>query len=415
MFNKITIRNFKSLADTSTELGPFTVLVGANGSGKSSFLQAIELVSWAVRSSSINDELEANKVEFRDLVHLRSPTVSIGFEADLTVQVAGETPGTTRDEDVNFSLELAKRRFAYIKWEKVTKTGSEDLEWESQPYGIVSVKRRRRAFEKHGEVERKIEHENVALGHSMLRDVLRSKNATTQFPVLSQVARHFANYVHYEIWGPENLRNPTRSGGRFGSMRLGKRGEDLPGLLQRIRFGEDRWPLLLEDLRATYPKIEEITFKRGVELGEVGLLFHESYGGKPILYRPSQMNDGFLRLLALLALKHQPQPLALLGYEEPENGLHPTALDDCMRHLKAIARNGTQVIVTTHSPYLLNHLLEDETEPRAQLRLVMRDKKEGRTTISPPDPDKVEHARKQGFGIGELWGMLLDEKELAQK
>src|SRR5205814_2448496 len=72
-------------------------------------------------------------------------------------------------------------------------------------------------------------------------------------------------------------------------------------------------------------------------------------------------------LLGLLAIKYQSVPLALLGYEEPENGLHPSALDDCMRHLKGIARNGTQVIVTTHSPYLLNYLLEDEAEPKAEI------------------------------------------------
>jgi predicted ATPase len=414
MFNKITIKNFKSLADTSTELGRFTVLVGANGSGKSSFLQAIELVSWAVRSPSINDELQANNVEFRDLVHLRASKVAIGFKADLAIEVPDEATGNTRMEAVEIDIELAKRRFAYIKEEFVRPL--KQVEGETLPYGILSSNRSRVAVEQNGEKPRHmIKHDNVSLGHSMLRDVFRSRNAMSQFPVLYQVARHFADYVHYEIWGPENLRNPTRGPFKLGAMRLGKRGEDLPGLLHRIRLDEKRWPKLISDLQEAYPRIQEITFKRGVEVGELGLIFHESSPSKPLLYRPSQMSDGFMRLLALLALKHQPRPLTLLGYEEPENGLHPSALDDCMRHLKAIARNGTQVIVTTHSPYLLNHLLEDETEPRAELRLVIRDKRTGRTTISPPDPEKVEHARKQGFGIGELWGMLLDEKELAKK
>ena len=57
MINKISIKNFKSLAETSVELGPFTVLVGGNGSGKSSFLQAIELISWAVCFPSLQHAL----------------------------------------------------------------------------------------------------------------------------------------------------------------------------------------------------------------------------------------------------------------------------------------------------------------------------------------------------------------------
>ena len=86
-----------------------------------------------------------------------------------------------------------------------------------------------------------------------------------------------------------------------------------------------------------------------------------------------------------------------------------------MRHLKAIANRGTQVIMTTHSPSLLNQLLEDQSEPRAELRLVIRDELTGNTRIVPPDPAKIALARKQGFGIGELWGMLLNEKDLAEQ
>ena len=49
MFQSIAVSNFKNLADVRVDLGPFTVLMGKNGAGKSSFLQAIDLASWAVR------------------------------------------------------------------------------------------------------------------------------------------------------------------------------------------------------------------------------------------------------------------------------------------------------------------------------------------------------------------------------
>src|SRR5258708_750414 len=117
MFRKITIKNYKSLADTSTELGQFTVLVGDNGAGKSSFLQAIELASWAVKYESINEALAAHQLEFRDLVYLRSSQTSILFETELEVQ----TPGTKGDkEKVNVLIQLAKKRYVYVDYELVT-------------------------------------------------------------------------------------------------------------------------------------------------------------------------------------------------------------------------------------------------------------------------------------------------------
>ena len=421
MINKISIRNFKSLAETSVELGPFTVLVGANGSGKSSFLQAIELISWAVRFPSLQSALEENQIEFRDLVHLRSPQALIEFNLDLTVQVPALGDEPARVESVEMFIDLVKKRYAYLKWEVVLRPnlcGDPIAEIEILPFGVVSAKNFRYAIESpvSGGSQSRIEHQNVALGHSMLRDVFQAKNAKSQFPVLYQVARLFMDYVHYEIWGPDHLRKPTATRENAG-LNLGKSGANLPGLLWRIRKSEDdRWAALVADLRESFPNIRDIVFRKGIQPGELGLEFTESTaGGKPLRYRPSQMSDGFMRLLALLAIKHQSVPLPLLGYEEPENGLHPAALDDCMRHLKAIANRGTQVIMTTHSPYLLNQLLEDQSEPRAELRLVIRDELTGNTRIVPPDPAKIARARTQGFGIGELWGMLLNEKDLAEQ
>jgi energy-coupling factor transporter ATP-binding protein EcfA2 len=413
MFRKVAIRNFKSLANAGTELGPFTVLVGDNGAGKSSFLQAIELASWAVKYDSINDALLRHHVDFRDLVYLRAPHSKISLEFELEVRTS---ESSDRAERVGVDMTLAKKRYVYTDVEFIA-PATGPIDKKSRNYGVYSEKRSRMAFEK---PNGRIVHENVALGHSMLRDVYFSHLESHHFPVLFQVANHFLEYVHYEIWGPENLRNPSRgsqrprgNGAPAGS--LGKRGEGLPRLLWRIREEPERWQRLMAELQDSYPGIKGIHFRRGLEARELGLLFVEQPASSrsALSYRPSQMSDGFLRLLALLAIKYQPAPLALLGYEEPENGLHPRALDDCVRHLKGIVRNGTQVIVTTHSPYLLNHLLEDDAEPKAELRLVLRDR-QGRTTITAPDPGKLERARRQGFGVGELWGMLLNEKELAQ-
>ena len=70
------------------------------------------------------------------------------------------------------------------------------------------------------------------------------------------------------------------------------------------------------------------------------------------------LSEGTLRILGLLALGGAKEPPGLLCFEEPENGIHPDRLDLVASLLKTLADGGTQVIVTTHSPTLLDLLPE---------------------------------------------------------
>ena len=73
------------------------------------------------------------------------------------------------------------------------------------------------------------------------------------------------------------------------------------------------------------------------------------------------------------------------------------------------------MIVTTHSPFLLQYLLAEDRggDPGSELRLVLRGT-DGCTVIRPPDPEVLRKARAQGIGVGELWTMLLDESRMAK-
>jgi predicted ATPase len=72
------------------------------------------------------------------------------------------------------------------------------------------------------------------------------------------------------------------------------------------------------------------------------------------------VSEGTLRLLGLLALGGAKEPPALLGFEEPENGIHPGRIELVAEYLKTQAAAGeSQLIVTTHSPLLLDMLDDD--------------------------------------------------------
>ncbi len=79
-------------------------------------------------------------------------------------------------------------------------------------------------------------------------------------------------------------------------------------------------------------------------------------GGKPFPIPAWMLSEGTRRITALFALLVRDPPPSLLCIEEIENGLDPWALLTVLRHLQSAADRGIQVIVTTHSPWLLDHV-----------------------------------------------------------
>ncbi|MEM7534117.1 MAG: ATP-binding protein [Chloroflexota bacterium] len=118
----------------------------------------------------------------------------------------------------------------------------------------------------------------------------------------------------------------------------------------------------------------------------------------------NDISDGTLRLLAFLAALYDVDSPDIICFEEPENGVHPWLLGKIMELLNQIARDGirgkpTQIIVTTHSPILLNYV-----EPE-QIRAVELDE-EGKTQVHalPVESKRFQKALEAYEGdLGELW------------
>jgi predicted ATPase len=109
-----------------------------------------------------------------------------------------------------------------------------------------------------------------------------------------------------------------------------------------------------------------------------------------------RMSEGLLYYLAFAALGHL-DPVSLLLVEEPENGLHPARIAEVVRILRAIVEEkGTQVIMATHSPLVVNALQPDEVS------VVTRTAEEGTRVKRIKDtPDFAE--RSKIYALGELW------------
>jgi hypothetical protein len=121
-----------------------------------------------------------------------------------------------------------------------------------------------------------------------------------------------------------------------------------------------------------------------------------------------RVSDGVKICTFFAALTWHPRPPKTILVEEPENGIHPKMLAevvDLLRGLSVgkIGPHACQVIVTTHSPYLL-----DCIDPKTEQVLVFRREADGNRTVDKPDMDKLQVWLDEDFGLGEIWS---NEKE----
>ena len=107
------------------------------------------------------------------------------------------------------------------------------------------------------------------------------------------------------------------------------------------------------------------------------------------------VSSGTLRVLALMTALFATFDANLIGIEEPENYVHPTAVASFLEYLRS-TQDRVQFLVTTHSPLLLDYL----GDPSA-VRVVQRTEDGATVVAEQRNPDGVRQALEQsGFGLG---------------
>lgn len=339
MITKMHITNFKCFKDLQVDLGPFTVLIGPNGSGKSSFLLAVGAAAENARVS--------NKASRKS---------DAGFAAwELWDAISGH--------EYRFDFEVPCKLARADKVQISVVNSEHGFESRARAFSLISQK---------------------------------------WFPLPLQgqdVIARSMNPVHGLDLSPSALKEPSELTEKV-SMSSG--GKGLPSLLNAI-FGQDRDAFLkLEDAFCeSFPEYKRILFapQHLSKEGRVGqtLVFKTANGHD---LPASAVSDGTIRYLAYLALKFIPVPPRILLVEEPENGVHYGRLKEIIEVLRRFqAEKSAQVILTTHSPFLLDLVEPDEV-------LVFSKDAEGaahaRKLSDWPDVDDM----KKHFMTGEIWTIL---------
>jgi len=363
---------FKSLAGESVRLGSSTVLIGANATGKSNVLDGLRLLSEGLRAK-----------DFASAVHARGGIIHLAWK--------GQDAG---DVELVGCFEEGDKRF---EWSVLLRREGHDFVAHERVFDCSAGPKTRILSSDKG-----LGSWWSGTGPEGKEIVLRALEPTTcalaaAAADASFAARGVAEFV--QRWGffdpsPVWLR---RASSDLESSRLDPLGRDLAARLYTLRRSE---PAVFERILAAAQDVlgvpAGIHFVPSEDNDRVFFLQQEP----GLKYRVHQVgaSSGTLRMLALLTALLGDRDRSLVGIEEPENYVHPGALA-AFADLLSEASGRTQVVVTTHSPLLLDHM-----DDPAAIRVVRRDQGEGTKVHEEDNPDGVRRALEEsGFGLGEFY------------
>ena len=363
MIHRIRLQRFKNFRDATLDLGPLTMIVGTNASGKSNLRDAFRFLHGMARDYSladiVGDKYVDGSIQWKGIRGGSREIASFGQASfALTTSVPWEKKSSTAAPG-NYVHEL---RVAVLKGSRPLRVMRESLHRNVTP-----------VYHSHplGEEPIQTEPENilVRLGHQS-KEVQTLRFMSDQ-PVISQFESH--DEVPEELRGyakhalnqmrsmrfldpvPEMMKQPS-----FPGQPLGDRGENLSSVLQAICEEPMRKLALTEWIRELTPMdVIDLEFVPE-QTGKILVNLVESNGQKTSAYSAS---DGTLCFLAIVAALMGQDAAQLYFLEEIDAGIHPTRLSLLLQLIEQHTRQEkVQVVATTHSPQVLAMLSLESRE-----------------------------------------------------
>jgi predicted ATPase len=371
-FESIHIQGYRRLLDVPLQMRPLTVMIGANGAGKTSFLEV-----WSLLAAACAGQLSAKISELGGLSDLITRDKATSMAFDLSMSAPNHAP-------LDYHVQIEPQGpFYSIKKETLTQQNR----YAGQPFKHI---------ESFG---LDIRYYNVD-NRKLVRPTWEHNPLETS---LAQVPKMFLE--------PETLRQRLSSSTFYGALNVapkapvrlpqqlvpaklpGVHGESLVSCLFDLRETDrDRFDVLQDTLAAAFPDFERLDFPP-VAAGTLAMTWKDPNYARPMYLH--QLSEGTLRFLWLATLLQSRDLTAITLIDEPEVSLHPELLSllaDLMRE----ATQRTQLIVATHSDRLIRFLKPEE--------VVIVDVEDGEAKLTWADTLDLEQWLAE-YTLDEVWQM----------
>ncbi len=338
---KITIKGFKSLKDIEFPLNNINVLVGANGVGKSNFLNFFEMLSWMTRGRSLQEYVArkggGNDLLFNGSKNTRSIECFITFDTRSGKTEYNFALQHTEDNRLIFSRE--EYRFARSEYPGAPP------DWKS-----------------------------LGVGHEEAKIVEKENDTTAQ--VTRKILQNCTIYQFHDTSETSPLKFECDVDD---NVFLKGNGQNIAALLYDLQQNKNTiYQEIVRNIQLALPIFKDFDLK--VHYDKVKLRWL-SKGVQDKSFGPHLTSDGTLRFMALVTLLCLPEDRLsnVILLDEPELGLHPYAITLIADLIKRLGKT-KQIIIATQSPLLLNAfgineivIADMSTEGATQLRHLKKD------------------------------------------
>jgi predicted ATPase len=355
-FEKLTIRNFKSIREQTLELNSLNVLIGANGSGKSNLIQAFSLLREIVESHLASYSLKhgADQLLFRGRKTSQFMELSVDF-----------SKGQISNGYI-IRLVPSAEDALIVEWEKVRHQDRSKSQSSGRLLGEAAIE--------------------ASIGKSNNKIAVHVRNDLTNYYL----------YHFNDTSETSTLRMPCQvDDNRF----FRPDGSNLAAFLYMLQVRHENHFRNIEDtVRQIAPFFDRFDLAPS-RLNPEKIRLEWKEKGTDAYFNETSLSDGSLRFICLATLLLQPELPAMILLDEPELGLHPAAIT-LLADLLTSAATCTQLLVATQSATLVNQL-----EPE---HIWTAERKNGETIFKHLDKAELNMWMEsfegaEGYGLGDLW------------
>lgn len=414
MIESLQFTNFKNFKQETLHLGPFTIIVGTNASGKSNIRDAFRFLHGMGRNYTLPNifggrygaggqtEWRPIRGAFNEIIRFDSSSFSLR---------------------VKLNLGKKKRLEHFIKIKK----GGNDSSSKFKVIKEYLKKNGKTIYTSHPKRPDPVREQDddayllirMAKAKSQKKYGYRIAVQADQ-PALTQICEHSVVLKDHkellrqliEVYGsmrfldltPERMRQPSFPG----QTKLGDGGENLPTVLKALCEEEKRKNSLIDWIGELTPMdVSDFEFPEDPISGKAQLVIVEKNGSK---VSANSASDGTLRFLAMLSALLGTDLAQLYVFEEIDNGIHPARLQLLLDLFERQTKNnGMQAITTTHSPGLLSMASDDTCK---SMSVVYRNPEASNAVIRPIGKLPVIAKLRKSQNLGKLYAARWMENAL---
>jgi predicted ATPase len=372
----LRVENYRALRNVELHnLTPMTVLLGPNGSGKSTIFDVFNFLSECFqyglrhawdrrgRGKELKSRGSSGPIVF-ELKYRERPKDPI-ITYHLAIDEGGKGPEVVEE---------------WLQWRRGQ---------QGQPFRFLEFRRGQgRAVS--GELP---DVEDQRKDTTLRSPDLIAVNTLGQLAEHPRVAalREFITDWYVSYLSIDQTRNQPEAGPQ---ERLSKGGENLANVVQYLKEQHpERLEKVFSVLRNRIPRLERVEAEPMPD-GRLLLQIKDAPFEHPVLSKFA--SDGTMKMLAYLTVLYDPEPPRFIGIEEPENFLHPRLLPELAEECRFAAER-SQLLITSHSPFLLNAMRPEE------VRVLYRDEEGFTQAVRASDIQGIPEFLKAGSSLGYLW------------